>query len=54
VDPLLKLHDAVITAHDLRRRAEIDGVMMAAMHTTVQLRVPVTAKAKFGARWGDL
>jgi uracil-DNA glycosylase family 4 len=54
VEPLLQIHDALITEHDARRRAEIDGVMMAAMHTTVQLRVPVTAKAKFGQRWGDL
>ena len=54
VEPLLQIHDALITEHDRRRRDEIDGVVMAAMHTTVELRVPVTAKAKYGQRWGDL
>lgn len=54
VEPLLQIHDALILEYDARQRALVDAVMMGAMTSTVQLRVPIKASASYGLRWGAL
>lgn len=54
VECLLQVHDALILEYNIEDRELIDSTVMAVMHSAVELSVPVTAKAKFGQRWGDL
>jgi DNA polymerase-1 len=54
VECLLQVHDALILEYPVEHRELIDSTVMAVMHSAIELKVPVTAKAKFGQRWGDL
>lgn len=55
VECLLAVHDALVLEHDPQHQDLIDGIMMHVMSTTVNLTVPVSAKAKLGVeRWGQL
>lgn len=54
IEPLLQVHDALVLEYDADQRALVDSVMMTAMTTTVQLKVPVKASHSFGLRLGEL
>jgi uracil-DNA glycosylase family 4 len=54
VEPLLQIHDALIFEFEREVHKLLDTVVMHAMHETVMLRIPVTAKAAAAERWGQL
>jgi len=54
IEPLLQIHDALVLEYDSTMAELVDLVMMDAMTTTVQLRVPIRAARDIGYRLGEL
>jgi uracil-DNA glycosylase family 4 len=54
VEPLLQIHDALVLEYDRTAAELVNIIMMDAMTTSVQLRVPIRAAREVGQRLGEL